>query len=77
MAAAAGGLDTLVFTGGVGERSAEVRAGAADGLGFLGVEVDAERNARGEEDIGAGPVRVMVVEAREDLEIAREAAVEP
>ena len=37
---------------------------------FLGVEVDAARNARGEEDIGAGPVRVMVVEAREDLEIA-------
>jgi acetate kinase len=71
MAAAAGGLDTLVFTGRVGERSAEVRAGAAEGLGFLGVEVDAERNARGEEDIGAGPVRVMVVEAREDLEMAR------
>ena len=59
-----------MFTGGDGERSPEVRAGAADGLGFLGVEVDAQRNARGEEEIGAGPVRVLVVEAREDLEIA-------
>jgi acetate kinase len=71
MTAALGGLDALVFTGRVGERSAEVRAGAADGLGFLGVAVDPERNARGDEEIGAGDVRVLVVEAREDLEIAR------
>jgi acetate kinase len=71
MAAALGGLDALVFTGGVGERSAEVRAGAADGLAFLGVEVDPARNARAVEDIGSGAVRVLVVEAREDLEIAR------
>jgi acetate kinase len=71
MTAALGGLDALVFTGGVGEHSPEVRAGAADGLGFLGVAVDPEPNARGDEDIGTGPVRVMVVEAREDLEISR------
>jgi acetate kinase len=71
MTAALGGLDALVFTGGVGERSPEVRAGAAEGLGFLGVAVDAQRNGRGDEEIGAGPVRVLVVEAREDLEIAR------
>jgi acetate kinase len=71
MAAALRGLDALVFTGGVGERSPEVRAGAAEGLGFLGVAVDAERNARGDDEIGAGAVRVLVVEAREDLEIAR------
>ena len=71
MAAALGGLDALVFTGGVGERAPEVRAGAADGLGFLGVAVDAERNAAGAEEIGAGGARVLVVEAREDLEIAR------
>jgi acetate kinase len=37
MAAALGGLDALVFTGGVGENSAEIRARAMDGLGFLGV----------------------------------------
>jgi acetate kinase len=71
MTAALGGLDALVFTGGVGERSPEVRAGAAEGLGFLGVAVDAQRNGRGDEEIGVGPVRVLVVEAREDLEIAR------
>jgi acetate kinase len=72
MTAALGGLDALVFTGGVGEHSPEVRAGAAEGLGFLGVEVDPARNARAEEDIGSGSVRVLVVEAREDLEIARQ-----
>ena len=71
MVAALGGLDALVFTGGVGERAPEVRAGAAEGLGFLGVAVDAERNAAGAEEIGAGGARVLVVEAREDLEIAR------
>jgi acetate kinase len=73
MTAALGGLETLVFTGGVGERAPEVRARAADGLEFLGVHVDAERNVAGEDEIGANgaPVRVLVVEAREDLEIAR------
>jgi acetate kinase len=71
MAAALGGLDALVFTGGVGERAPEVRAGAAEGLAFLGVAVDAGHNAAGAEEIGAGIARVLVVEAREDLEIAR------
>jgi acetate kinase len=76
MAAALGGLDALVFTGGVGEGAARVRAGAADGLGFLGVELDAQANATATADaeIGASgaPVRMLVVTAREDLEIARQ-----
>jgi acetate kinase len=74
MAAAAGGLDTLVFTGGVGERSAPVRAGAADGLAFLGLRLDPERNERAAQEVISAEdsaVRVLVVEAREDLEIAR------
>jgi acetate kinase len=78
MAAALGGLEVLVFTGGVGERSAQVRAGAADGLGFLGITLDQARNAGhrpsdGDADLsGAGvPVRTYVLAAREDLEIAR------
>ena len=73
MAAALDGLDVLVFTGGVGERSAAIRARAADGLGFLGVEVDAQRNeeARPDAEIGSGFVRTFVIAAREDLEIAR------
>ena len=75
MAAALGGLDALVFTGGVGEHAAAVRAGRPAGLGFLGVALDAERNARAAADaeIGApgAAVRALVVTAREDLEIAR------
>ena len=74
MAAAMTGLDVVVFTGGVGEGSAEIRARAAAGLGFLGVELDAARNAvaRADDDIGASgaPVRAFVITAREDLEIA-------
>jgi acetate kinase len=77
MATAAGGLDLLVFTGGVGERSPAVRARAAEGLGFLGVAIDAARN----EAIRAGdgpispegaPIATLVVTAREDREIARQ-----
>jgi acetate kinase len=76
MTAALGGLDVLVFTGGVGERAPDVRAGACAALDFLGVALDAERNraASGDTEIGAagGRVRVLVIEAREDLEIAHE-----
>jgi acetate kinase len=76
MAAAMEGLDAVAFTGGVGERAAEVRAAAAEGLGFLGLAVDAARNAgaSGDADVGAADarVRVLVVRAREDLEIARQ-----
>ena len=76
MAAAMGGLDALVFTGGVGENAAEIRARAMDGLGFLGVGVDADRNATGTGDREIGrpdaPVRSLVIGAREDIEIARQ-----
>jgi acetate kinase len=73
MTAALDGLDVLVFTGGVGERSAAIRARAAAGLGFLGVEVDSQRNddAVPDVEIGSGAVRTFVIAAREDLEIAR------
>jgi len=75
MAAALGGLDVLVFTGGVGERSAPIRARAADGLGFLGIGVDRARNAAPELDAEISSndavVSTFVVAAREDLEIAR------
>ncbi len=77
MAAAIGGIDVLTFTGGVGEHAAEVRSMAVDGLGFLGVALDADRNADVSPDaeIGAGtaPVRTFVLTAREDLEMARQA----
>ena len=78
MAASLGGLDVLVFTGGVGERSAAIRSRAAAGLGFLGIEVDEEQNARAVPDCEisspSSTVRTFVVQAREDLEIAREVA---
>jgi acetate kinase len=76
MAAAMNGFDVLVFTGGVGEHAPEIRAAAADGLGFLGVGLDPAANARAraEGEIGAqrARVRTAVVTAREDLEIARQ-----
>jgi len=72
-AAALGGLDTLVFTGGIGERAATVRAEICDGLEFLGVRVDASRNARHEPLISAdnSACVVRVVQTDEDLMIAR------
>jgi acetate kinase len=77
MAAALGGLDALVFTGGVGERAPAIRAGACAGLAFLGVELDEAANgaARGDADVSASRngSSVLVVAAREDLEIARQA----
>ena len=76
MIASLGGIDAIVFTGGVGEHSPAVRALAAEGLGFLGIAVDAARNETGpdEREIGASgaPVRAFVIVAREDLEIAHE-----
>ncbi|HXJ63441.1 MAG TPA: acetate/propionate family kinase [Actinomycetota bacterium] len=74
MAAAMGGLDAIVFTGGVGENSAAIRSRAADGLGFLGVSLDANASGEPDADIGApgAAVRAFVVRAREDLEIARQ-----
>ena len=76
MAAALGGLDTLVFTGGVGEGAAAVRAAACDTLGFLGVALDSRRNepAGWDAEIGSdgAAVRTFVIQSREDLEIARQ-----
>lgn len=76
MAAALGGLDLLVFTGGVGEHAPAIRAAAGEGLGFLGVAVDGARNrsttADGEITADGAAVRTVVVTAREDLEVARQ-----
>lgn len=73
MAAALAGFDVLSFTGGIGENSAPVRAAACAGLGFLGVSIDDTGNATAEPDheISAddSSVRIVVVRAREDIEI--------
>jgi acetate kinase len=77
MGAAMGGLDALVFTGGVGEHAPAIRSGAADGLGFLGIAVDGRANlaVQGDGEIGTAraAVRTLVIHAREDLEMARQA----
>ena len=77
MTAAMDGLDVLVFTGGVGENSAEVRSRAAAGLGFLGVRIDEERNSHGTGDdweitVPGAAARAFVIAAREDKQIAAE-----
>jgi acetate kinase len=76
MSAALGGLDALVFTGGVGERAAAVRERTCDGLGFLGVSIDHARNGALDGDgVISSPgadVATLVIAAREDREIARQ-----
>lgn len=76
MTAALGGIDVLLFTGGVGENAAPVRAAAAGRLGYLGVAVDEPRNTAAQPDAdvsaSAATVRTLVVAAREDLQIALE-----
>ena len=75
MTASLGGLDVVVFTGGVGEHQPGLRARVAEGLSFLGVALDdaANAGAKGDTDITAvgAPCRAVVVTAREDLQIAR------
>jgi acetate kinase len=77
MAAAMDGLDVVVFTGGVGENAPEVRTAAVAGLSFLGLEIERRLNASvdGDADISApgASVPTLVVKAREDVEVAREA----
>ena len=76
MAAVLSGLDVLVFTAGVGENSAEVRAAACRGLEFLGIRLNDLTNARPslDQDISTpdSRVRVLVIRAEEDWVIARE-----
>ncbi len=72
-AAALGGLDTLVFAGGIGENAPLVRERICDGLGFLGIELSPQRNGRNEPLISsdAGRVRVRVIHTDEELMIAK------
>ena len=78
LVAVLGGLDTLVFTGGIGEHAAPIRERICEGFKFLGIELDPERNAAHAEVIsrsGGSPngrsVAVRVIETDEDLMIAR------
>jgi acetate kinase len=72
-AAALGGLDTLVFAGGIGENAPTVRARICDGLGFLGIELAQDRNAASEAVISApaSRVEVRVIHTDEERTIAQ------
>ena len=72
-AAALGGLDTLVFAGGIGENAPLIRERICDGLGFLGIELNQKRNAKNAPLISpdAGRVKVRVIRTDEELMIAR------
>jgi acetate kinase len=76
MAASLGGLDALVFTGGVGENSPEIRARATAEMAFMGISIASERGHGEDPDYEitreGAPVRTLVIHAREDLEIARQ-----
>jgi acetate kinase len=75
-AAALGGLDTLVFAGGIGENAPPVRERICDGLGFLGIDIDRQRNAENAPliSLDSGLVKVRVIRTDEELMIARSAA---
>jgi len=72
-AAALGGLDTVVFAGGIGENNPDIRARICEGLGFLGIELNERRNAENAPIISAqsGRVTVRVIRTDEELMIAR------
>jgi len=72
-AAALGGLDALVFAGGIGENAPLIRERICGGLGFLGIELDRQRNANNAALISTnvGRVKVRVIRTDEELMIAR------
>ncbi|GAB4370698.1 MAG: acetate kinase [Elainellaceae cyanobacterium] len=76
MLASLGGLDALVFTAGVGENSAPVRAAACEAFAFLGLKLDAEKNAGRprDQDISApdSQIKVFVIHTQEDWAIAKD-----
>ncbi|GAB4359227.1 MAG: acetate kinase [Oricola sp.] len=71
LAAVLGGLDAFVFTGGIGENSAHVRRKVCEGMNWLGIEIDDEKNAGNALELGTGATRVLVVPTDEERVIAR------
>ena len=74
-AAAMGGLEAVAFTGGIGENSARLRAACCEGLEFLGIELDGEKNACGTGDrvVSKGRVAVIALATNEEVIVARRA----
>jgi len=74
MAAVLGGLDALVFCGGVGENSVTIRARVCQDMDWLGISIDAAGNEANEQEISCGRTRVMVIPTDEERVIARAAS---
>ncbi len=76
LAAAVGGLDALIFTGGIGEHACAVRAAVCDGMGWIGIALDPARNATGARILSpdGAAVTVMVIPTDEERVIARAVA---
>ena len=72
--AALGGLDTLVFAGGIGENAPLIRERICEGLGFLGIDLDLERNAENAPRISRGRACVRVIHTDEEVMLARSIA---
>jgi acetate kinase len=70
-AAALGGVETLIFAGGIGEHGVEARAGICSDLKFLGIEIDEAKNIANEPIISTGPTSVRVIPTNEEIMIAR------
>jgi acetate kinase len=73
-AAVLGGLDAVVFTGGIGENAKRVRAECLRGLEFLGIELDVEANERNATRLSTGRTQALVIRTNEELAIARDTA---
>jgi acetate kinase len=76
-AGAMGGVDAIVFTGGIGEHSPEVREAALNDLEFLGITVDPEKNndtSHPERAIHSGNISILVIPTNEELVIAKDTA---
>jgi acetate kinase len=74
MAAVLGGLDALVFCGGIGENAGPIREAVVEGMDWLGLSVDRRANGRNATDIGTGRVRVLVIPTDEEAVIAAQTA---
>jgi acetate kinase len=76
MVAVLGGIDALIFTGGIGENSSDVRAAACASFEFLGAELDPSKNSESPMDTdistSKSPVRILIIRAQEDWVIARD-----
>ncbi|MDU9002308.1 acetate/propionate family kinase [Sedimentitalea todarodis] len=74
MAAVLNGLDGVVFTGGIGENAAPIRARVVEGMDFLGLRLDADANAASAVSVGAGAAKILVIKTDEERVIARAVA---